>query len=397
MKTLLLLSHLYCPSLPLCIPALPSHPPIMLSILRSFALAILLTALLLYLDNMQRLDQATIPTTMPLEPQKMESNTTTTSSWPGQPIYTLTKDLKLLRIGDDENGPVHDARGFLFKHLNEFLEVYKNRPDKSNTCGIRINHSLAIYTVTKRLQPTTIIESGVNSGQSTYFFRKAAPNARIISIDPLEKPICGQAARWIDDTNNEYLTGDDFVDFDAINWQERIKRGKLDPSSTLVFVDDHIGFFKRFPTFVRHGFRHLINEDNYKLGKGATPGDRQGYAPKQMYAKPNNDDTIWLFHNLKRYAEFPPLVPPIVTSHKTKRQGGFLHHTDDLAFVEEPLLRPDISGSDKEILEKICSELGVDADMKDSESYQELMGYNFIAYMELVPLSPQLVAAWKLQ
>ena len=141
-----------------------------------------------------------------------------TSDWP-QPTQNLEappEELKLVRIG--KGGPVDDARGFLHENLEEFLEIYKDRPDKSNTCGIRISHSLAIYTIAKRLQPNTIVESGVNSGQSTYFFRKAAPSAKIISIDPESKPICGQPVRWIDDTNNEYLTGNNFVDFDKMNW-----------------------------------------------------------------------------------------------------------------------------------------------------------------------------------
>ena len=75
--------------------------------------------------------------------------------------------------------------------------------------------------------------------------------------------------RWIDDTNNEYLTGSNFVDFDEVNWGERIQSGAIKPASTLVFVDDHKGFYKRFPTLMTFGFRHVINEDNYKIGEGA--------------------------------------------------------------------------------------------------------------------------------
>lgn len=174
-----------------------------------------------------------------IDSPQLVNSTVDTSDWP-QPTRNLEAPpggLKLVRIGT--GGPVDNARGFLLDNLEEFLQVYKDRPDKTNTCGIRINHSLAIYTITKRLQPTTIVESGVNSGQSTYFFRKAAPNANIISIDPLDKPICGQPVRWIDDTNNEYLTGSNFVDFDEVNWGERIQSGAIKPASTLVFVDDH--------------------------------------------------------------------------------------------------------------------------------------------------------------
>ena len=335
-----------------------------------------------------------------LDDQSLLRNTKVTSDWPGQPTRQLGSspdDNKLVRIG--EGGPVQGARGFFLQHLDEFLKVYQERPDKSNTCGIRFTHSLAVYTVAKRLQPTTIIESGVNSGQSTYFFRKACPQAKIISIDPLEEPICGQPVRWIDNTNNEYITGKDFVDFDEVNWQERIAKGELDPATSLVFMDDHRGFYKRFGTFLRFGFRHVMNEDNYKMGEGATPRDKNGFAPKQMFTRPSNAETQWLFHNSKIYMEFPPLLPPVMSKmypKPKKVQGGFLHNTDDLTAIEEPLLRPDTSEADKRVFERIVKELELDSTLVEPQSYQELMGYCFICYMELVPVPPSLRAALKL-
>lgn len=328
---------------------------------------------------------------------------TTTISWPGQPRSDLSnpKRTPLIRIGgNDENNPVAGSREYLLENLDEFVEVYKNRPDKSNLCGIRINHALMIWMVARRLQPTTIVESGINSGQSTYFFRQACPSVKIISIDPLTKPICGQKERWIDKTNNEYLVGDSFVDFNNVDWGARIKRGDLEPSKTLVFVDDHIGFFTRFPTLVKYGFGHAINEDNYKAGEGVTDGDRSFLAPKQMLrARARHADTVWLFHNLQVYHEFPPLLPPIMSqnaTHTKKKEGGLLHHTDDLRFIEEPLLRPDVSPDDKVLFAKIARELNIDANMSDSESYNEWMSYNYIAYMRIVPLAPRLAKEWNL-
>mmetsp|Transcript_29837 Transcript_29837/g.46789 ORF Transcript_29837/g.46789 Transcript_29837/m.46789 type:complete len:158 (-) Transcript_29837:1306-1779(-) len=147
------------------------------------------------------------------------------------------------------------------------------------------------------------------------------------------------------------------------------------------------------------GFRHVINEDNYKLGEGATPFDIRGFAPKQMWQKPKDPETEWLFHNSKIYAEFPPILPPVLSKmapHPKKPQGGFLHHTDDLTAIEEPLLRPDINDSDKKVFERIVNELRLDMTMVESQSYQELMGYCFLCYMELVPIPPSLRNAWKL-
>ena len=345
-----------------------------------------------------------------------EAGLSSPSSWPGKPSYDLTDEnaTHLIRIDrhseqqelrqqqHHHQHPVSDARSFFLEHLDEFLDVYKNRPDRTNTCGIRFNHALAIFTITKRLQPTTIIESGVNAGQSTYFFRQASGNdTKIISIDPEVKPICGQPVRWIDSTKNEYLTGDSFVDFDAVNWKERIQKGEIDPANTLILIDDHQGFFKRFSTFVKYGFRHVMNEDNYKEKEGATRWDRANLTPKQMFrVLPQHADTTWLFANLNVYAEFPPLLSPTIlaqnTTHARKVQGGFLHPTDDLQAIEEPLLRPDLNKGDADILERIARELQLDVTLQEPQSYQEFMAYCFLAYMEIVPLAPRLAQAWRL-
>lgn len=100
---------------------------------------------------------------------------------------------------------------------------------------------------------------------------------------------------------------------------------------------------------------------------------------------------------MKQYYEFPPLLlPPIETPHAKKKAGGFLHHTDDISYIEQPILRPDINNNDKNIAERICTDLQLDCTAVNFESYQELMGYNYICYLEMVPLSPQLATSWKI-
>lgn len=332
-------------------------------------------------------------------PQDTNSVSVTIPEWPSKPVSTLQQDpeaMRLLRIG--QGGPVDDAKLFFEEHFEEFLQIYRNRPDKSNICGIRIDHSLAIYTIAKRLQPTTIVESGVNSGQSTYFFRKACPNVKIISLDPLEKPICGQPIRWIDNTNNEYLTAEKFQDFNQIDWKGRIAREEIDPATTLVFLDDHQGFRTRIAALLQHGFRHVINEDNYLLGQGATGPDRANLAPKQMWRLPDDPETKWLHSITNYYAEFPPLVPPSAaqgTPHAKKVQGGFLHLTDNLLDMEEPLLRPDVNEKDNELFQRLATELQFDKTLVDSMSYQNFMGYCYICYLELAVMPPSLRQAWQ--
>lgn len=121
---------------------------------------------------------------------------------------------------------IDDSRHlFLENLLDEFLEVYAGRPDWTNLCGMRINHSYSLFLAIRHLQPTSIIENGVNAGHSTYIMRAAAPRAKIYPIDPLEEPICNQGKRWVDEKNSEYFTGTNFKDFADVDWEEKIRSG----------------------------------------------------------------------------------------------------------------------------------------------------------------------------
>ena len=184
--------------------------------------------------------------------------------------------------------------------MEEFLQVYKNRPDPVNMCGIRINHAMGLFLAVKQLKPTLVVESGVNAGVSTYFIRKASPTTRIFAVDPLDKPICRQGTRWIDPSSlTTYFTGSNFVDITAIDWKGMIERQEFDPLATLVFLDDHLHAYERIAAVMKHGIRHIVVEDNYKQGEGATPQDKRS-TPKQMLHG----------HFWKRKGEYesPPLV-----------------------------------------------------------------------------------------
>lgn len=293
---------------------------------------------------------------------------------------------------------VEDTRALTFQYLDEFLSAYSNRPDKVNLCGIRINHALALYLTVKVLQPTTIIESGVNAGQSTYFMRAAAPNARIYAIDPLAKPICGQATRWIDTEGPvEYFTGSNFKDIEDIDWDSKIRTGEMDPNKTLAFLDDHLVVFERLAILMRFGIRHVLLEDNYKVGEGGTMKDRAGFTPKQMFRRVD-DDSIYLWNNLVSYSEFPPLVAPVLAKNwkgKRKAAGGFLFHTDSNVDIVPPILNAhdtdDEQGrQDYSVYERICRELSIDPLLEDDASYMQIMNYNQISYFELVPMAPRI-------
>mmetsp|Transcript_39741 Transcript_39741/g.44773 ORF Transcript_39741/g.44773 Transcript_39741/m.44773 type:complete len:239 (+) Transcript_39741:486-1202(+) len=225
----------------------------------------------------------------------------------------------------------------------------------------------------------------------------AGPKTRIFSLDPLEKPICGQAARWIDDNpNTTYLVGDTFVDFGSVDWAGYSKRGELDPSTTLVYFDDHQNFFDRIVALQTHGFTHVLHEDNYAPGEGATRHDKR-WTPKQLLGRSYDPDARYLFSILESYFEFPPLLPPAIARANTKpkkKQGAFLHHTNTNEELTEPLLRPEKNDGDAELFRRIARTLNLNTDFADDLTYQQFMNYCYIAYMEVLPMSPRLLPLW---
>eukprot|EP00814_Leptocylindrus_danicus_P016930 CAMPEP_0116009462 /NCGR_PEP_ID=MMETSP0321-20121206/3447_1 /TAXON_ID=163516 /ORGANISM="Leptocylindrus danicus var. danicus, Strain B650" /LENGTH=351 /DNA_ID=CAMNT_0003478429 /DNA_START=169 /DNA_END=1224 /DNA_ORIENTATION=- len=308
--------------------------------------------------------------------------------WPAR----ITSELGnvLVKIGKSF---VDDAKQNFINDLDEFLRVYQERPDKTNLCGVRINHALAIWLTVRGLKPTAIIESGVNAGQSTYFMRHAAgPETKIFAIDPLDKPICGQNKRWIDEINTEYFVGATFKDLSEIDWLGKAKVGDIDPDKTLLYLDDHVGAFPRLATMLKVGFQHVLLEDNYKAGEGATRFDKAGLTFKQMFSK-ISEDSKWLHSNTLVYAEFPPLVSGSAhdkSQEPYKKAGGFLHRSDTNIDMVEPLFRPELEEEteDKRVFEKIMSALDLPLPITDRETYMQVMNYQFISYLKIQKLSP---------
>lgn len=44
--------------------------------------------------------------------------------------------------------------------LPEFLELYKRRPFKENSGGMKLDHSFALYYILRQVKPSTVIETG---------------------------------------------------------------------------------------------------------------------------------------------------------------------------------------------------------------------------------------------
>ena len=239
----------------------------------------------------------------------------------------------------------------MLKHLDEFKELWENRPIFDNTGGMKSPHMFPAWYMMKKIKPKFLIESGVWKGLGTWFLQIASPDTKIISIDPAP-----QYRVWTSDVV-DYET-EDFLDID---W-----KSKVDPAHTLVFFDDHQNCLPRIKKCKKLGFKRIILEDNYPV----TQGDC--YKPKKILSQKDYiidvagkremhqskpDDFKFLMENLKVYQEMNPIFKAEIT-----RWGD------------------EWSGEDYGTPEPLLSELNV---LQYQSFYLEKLDYTWICYMEL--------------
>jgi hypothetical protein len=136
-------------------------------------------------------------------------------------------------------------------HINNFCEIYKNRPIKDNKGGMLFPHMFAFYFILKKLNPELVIESGVFKGQSTWIIEQALPNSKIISIDKNlnQRVFISKKANYSN------------IDFRFHNFSKI-------PENTLVFFDDHVNHIERLKESSYFKIKNIIFEDNYPYFKG---------------------------------------------------------------------------------------------------------------------------------
>ncbi len=192
-----------------------------------------------------------------------------------------SKTIKLMQIGKSKW-----TRSDLKSKLKEFSELYKNRPIKDNYWGMKSPHMFSAWFAIQFLKPKCIIESGTWKGQGTWFFEKAAPNAKIHSID-------------IDLGLREYISEKVIyhnIDFFDIDWND------IPKEKTLCFFDDHQDVVERVKFAKENGFKMLMFEDNYPPCQGDC------YSLKKAFATKGGEDADYLKDVLKVYYEFPPVL-----------------------------------------------------------------------------------------
>ncbi len=175
----------------------------------------------------------------------------------------------------------------LTSHLEEFAQLYKERPFKDNSGGMKAPQMFPTWLMAKKLQPEYIIESGVWYGQGTWLFEKACPNSSIVCIDPYLENIkyTSPIARYTR------------VDFSNIDWDST----EVIPSKTLCFFDDHQNAVPRLSVAKKYKFEHLMFEDNYPRGQGDC-------VSLKTVLEEGKEDSLLVKDYLDTYYEFPPVV-----------------------------------------------------------------------------------------
>lgn len=134
------------------------------------------------------------------------------------------------------------------------------------------SHYFALFFLVRTLRPLHIIESGCYKGLGSWVLRQAAgPQTRMTFISP-EIP-----SLYVDRHNttlhfwrdpDPHTRGDwsHFKDFNELPWGEMLSPQERE--RTLVFFDDHQAALRRAVEAKRHGFHHVVFDDNYLPNMG---------------------------------------------------------------------------------------------------------------------------------
>lgn len=224
-------------------------------------------------------------------------------------------------------GNVSWTRDELINSLQEFSELYKERPIIDNKGGMESPHMYATWFILRKINPSAVIESGVWYGQGTWLLQQACPEASIHSID-----LNLNHRKYISEKVKYYNQ-----DFSKIDWTG------LPSDETILFFDDHQNAYKRIMIAKWFGFKHLIFEDNYPASQGdcyslkkifmhagLTTKQKEktnsilrkvGFLKKKIALNeennikldPNYIDEKNLRKNIKIYYEFPPIFKSEMT------------------------------------------------------------------------------------
>jgi hypothetical protein len=226
--------------------------------------------------------------------------------------------------------------------VSDFMRVYTQRPILTNTGGMRFNHSFATWFILRSLKPSTVIESGVLRGHSTWLIEQACPAVKVYCLDPNFSNLFYRSS------TATYIK----KDFAECGWQD------IDCASTVCFFDDHQNAYQRMKDMLWAGFTQAIFDDNFPYGEGdcytlkhmlgcfghphlqmskAYLGKwhqrwrrwylervLRSFGPRQqLIVPPNTSDRCLFGRNCKEYFEFPPVALRNVSQWGAPYQGAY--------------------------------------------------------------------------
>ncbi len=148
-------------------------------------------------------------------------------------------------------------RSQLLEKLRQFSAVLKERPF-DNEQGLRGVSAFALYWFLQQVQPTHVFEVGVWKGFSTWLIRRAAPNARVFSFDPLLLLEGLLDPVKLGATYRDRSVSYSFQDFSCADLAHVV----AESSCALAFFDDHQNKLARLMQARNLGIKHIIFDDN---------------------------------------------------------------------------------------------------------------------------------------
>ncbi len=175
---------------------------------------------------------------------------------------------------------------------HEWVDRLRNKPFINNN-GMALDTAFYLYYWVSELAPQMIVESGTWRGFSTWAMREAAPDAKIVSLDPIfALGYCLDATKigtgyWPADLERMG------TDFSCCGFEFMVK-----PKPSLVLFDDHQNKIHRLQQAIQKGFQHIIFDDNL-------PGE----ATHLTFFHYLRDPSIkaWMEQVIERFEIFPPL------------------------------------------------------------------------------------------
>mmetsp|Transcript_10843 Transcript_10843/g.19309 ORF Transcript_10843/g.19309 Transcript_10843/m.19309 type:complete len:558 (-) Transcript_10843:118-1791(-) len=275
----------------------------------------------------------------------------------------------------------------LLEYFAEFVKLYTNfgaRPIEFNQLGQRLTHSFATWFHVRRMQPKYIIESGVHKGHTTWLMRQAAPNARMIMMDPLQTLI----KHWDKKRDSIYFTGPKdwkppaglagidirpWIDFKEVDWSFISDEDRA--HNTILLIDDHQDEWDRVKELAALGFKKAMFDDNWFVHQGDNFSIKQlcdqsagslfpGQAKEKVLRMSNfsmsnkwlplaqhQEDRAQFMAMTKSYFEMPPVLwyPPLIM------YTQFRHHfrkdspsNEALVYLTASMVQPPIIQTQEE-------------------------------------------------